>query len=51
MAAVADFTESEIWAIETARKQRWPEQSIALQMADQVHADKETMKREEMEQK
>jgi hypothetical protein len=31
MMAVADFTETEIWAIETALKQRWPGQNIELQ--------------------
>jgi hypothetical protein len=29
-----DFTESELWAIETTLKERWPGESIELQQAD-----------------
>lgn len=34
MGAVADFTQSETWVIETTLKERWPKQPIELQLAD-----------------
>ncbi len=34
MGAVADFTQSETWAIEKTLKQRWPKQPVELQLAD-----------------
>jgi hypothetical protein len=33
MGAVADFTQSETWAIENTLKQRWPKQPVELQLA------------------
>ena len=34
MSSVPDFTEAEQWAVETTLKERWPEQTPAIPLAD-----------------
>ena len=34
MSSVPDFTEAEQWAVETTRKERWPEKDLEIQLAD-----------------
>jgi len=34
MSSVPAFTEAEQWAVETTRKERWPEKDLEIQLAD-----------------